>query len=101
MTYSPEYVNEILDNFDFKKVRKTMKKLDWTWVNINTNEPYYPTTDQLHNEASRLLNNTANALRTMNEYTTGCGGFEVRGGRFGYKIYLKLSFVVEAWDNYD
>ena len=101
MMYPPEYVNEILDNFDFKKVRKTMKKLDWTWVNINTNEPYYPTTDQLRSEAKRLLNDTVIALQQMNDYTIGTGGLEVRGSRFGDKLYLKLSFVVEAWDNYD
>lgn len=49
-----EYIDEILDYFDFEKVHKAMLALDWKWGSFN-GSARTPTEYELKQEAERLL----------------------------------------------
>lgn len=82
-----EVIDEIMDNFDFERVHKTMVALKWGWWNIGV-----PELSDIKKSARRLL-------KTSIEENTcvGTGGFlvEKEGD------YISLKFVVAEWDNYD
>lgn len=59
-------VDNILNDFDFKKVLKVMRFLDWKWRGKT------PTLSQLRREAERCLYTT---LNTENCMWCGTGGF--------------------------
>lgn len=74
-------IEEILNNFDFNKVKRVMEFLDWKWHNVGIPNEY-----QLICEARRLLEQ-AYEWKTI----ISCGGFEA-----DYNDGLpSLKFVVE------
>ena len=83
-------INEILNNFDFKKVNQAMKLLNWKWF-YKESEDKIPTITQLKKEAKNLLKQVIDC----SEYSVcSTGGFVARK-EFGY---LLLEFVLEDWD---
>lgn len=92
-----EEIEDILDHFDFEKVKKVMDALEWT---------YYDSADstvsiaELRKTARRLLHNAYNG-KDSDHWSCGTGGFEVE--RWMYpgdtKKYLYLKFVVAEWTN--
>ena len=93
-------VDEILDCFDFEKVHKVMRFLNWTWgFNHESPEIY-----ELRKKARYLIKIVVSNLNTNTpEYETGTGGFSVSGRLYpgDTKKYIKLSFNIAEWDNYD
>jgi len=78
----------ILNDFDFKKVKKVMTSLDWVWVDENQMK-YHPTIDDLRKVAGFCLDNV---IKSKDEEGIYCaGGFEA------LKIngVLELRFIVE------
>jgi len=77
-------VIEIIENFDFGKVRKVMDALDWTWINSNG----VPTEGALVLKTMQVLEM---ALRKNTETST-CGFKAKYDGET-----LSLEFVVEDY----
>ena len=61
-------VDEILDNFDFKKVQLCMWTLDWKWY-----ESHVPSVEELRKAGRELL--LSLCAETEPEAAASCGGF--------------------------
>jgi hypothetical protein len=85
-----EKIDLVLDYFDFKKVRRVMKALDWVWVGINR----VPETKQIRSKAEYLLNE----LNIKNYKALGTGGLVAEKTEEGDYI---LRFVLEEVDSYE
>jgi len=84
-----------MDNFDFEKVNKVMKVLNWTWHGKGV-----PTLKRLKEEAVKYLNE---ALRHRGERDSrfSTGGYEVEYILHSeYQDSLSLKFVLEDWESY-
>lgn len=65
-----DQIDNILDCFDFERVKEIMDKTDWYWSGEDKNT--IPEIPELRKEARRLLNNIKNK---NSGYVTSCGGF--------------------------
>lgn len=86
-----ECLDNIMDNFDFKKVHDVMEHLDWKWAGVGG----VPTVDDLKEEAARLLwdvcNDSENCL-------IATGGFEAsRDFEDPEDPLVELKFVLEQY----
>jgi hypothetical protein len=92
-----DQVEDLLDEFDFDKVKKVMDCLKWVYHDTNDSEV---SIGELRRMARRLLTFAYEASPKLN-YETGCGGFHVE--RIMYPgdpaKYLTLKFVVTEWSN--
>ena len=94
-----EIIENILDEYDFQRVQKAMKALDWRWYGT---EEVFPAIGELRKQARSLLedvyHHSDSACITM-----GCGGFEAtRLMEVGdLNKYLSLKFVVEEGNNHE
>lgn len=99
-----KYIDDIMDEFNFAKVLKTMEVLDWKWAASNG----VPTMDELREQAERLLRDAAEAR--LGDYKSsywelgvicGTGGFQATAFCDEAKTRitgLDLKFVVSEWD---
>lgn len=96
-----EEIESILDCFDFYRVKQVMDFLDWAWWDTDG----VPEIWDLRKRARQLLRTAAREVveSSRNEYCTSTGGFFVTANTYPdtNKIYLKLSFELEGWDNFD
>ena len=81
-----EQIDNIMDNFDFSRVLKTMRALDWEWGSCGTE--HEPDEAELRREARRLLKASWEHASTM-----ACGGF---WAYFDDGV-LRLHFTVADW----
>lgn len=79
-------IKEIMTEFDFEKVHKVMKFLNWKWSEVGV-----PSINMLKMTAKQLLSEVA--LSHNDDTWTETGGFRVEK-RFNK---LTLSFVLESW----
>ncbi len=97
-------VDDIMDEFDFEKVQRTMHALDWKWANT---QMAVPSISELKDTARYLLIHVYN-MRT-DEYkdahhevpvTCGTGGFRATAlcNEDGVVDFLKLEFIVTEWE---
>ena len=84
---STEIINEILDEFDFEKVHRTMKVLEWTWYGSDG----VPSIGDLRRQARELLQEL---LRNDRYHLTGTGGL------FAYRMAdtVGLRFEVTSYE---
>lgn len=96
-------IEDILDNFDFAKVKIVMDALDWYWYNTIG----VPEIADLRKHARSLLTDAGEQVMKNKELTAevnrATGGFRAQAHRYldEEKIYFRLSFEVSAWDNYE
>lgn len=87
-----EAFEKALNDFDFEKVRKVMKYLNWTW-GINGITPNYP--EMIRSVRALYRHAKADALFNKTTTTVGGGGFEVKvypGEGGGVEIKFVLSY---------
>lgn len=92
-----EKIDEILNNFRFQRVRKTMEFLDWKY----SGDKNYPSIEELIKSAKERLNRAYDTLESNNGYpyfSTSSGGFKATAVRLYGDIELELDFIVESWD---
>lgn len=101
-------LDEIMDEFDFEKVKIVMDKLDWEWAFLKRLDPkdgfkekigsYVPTLDEIKQTAANLLWKLANDPNPENViYATG--GFRAeRDFSDPENPWMRLSFEVTDWD---
>lgn len=94
-------IDEIIENFDWERVHKTMEALNWTW---HDSEGETPTLGALFRCASGLLHDAYDGAKmTEKSYSVATGGFIVRAfvDDETKEIYsLRLAFEVCNWDSY-
>lgn len=94
-------IQEIMDEFDWEKVHKTMLYLDWKWFGKGV-----PSVELLKNRARSLLEYSIDAILTSGKkkykMCTSTGGFEATARKYKDedKIYMELKFVLVNWENY-
>ena len=90
-------IEEILDSFDFEKVKKVMDALEWKYYDSPDSHVTIP---ELRKNARELLK-TVYSAKDSDHWCAGSGGFEVE--RWMYpgdtKKYLYLKFIVEEQTN--
>ncbi len=96
-------IRDIIDEFDFDKVERTMEALNWKWRGET------PTLYDLRKEAEHLLRGAAKSRLSDFKDThhdvaiiNATGGFEAKAWCDGGKtkiIGLDLAFIVESWDS--
>ena len=89
-----QIIEDILDEFDFEKVRQTMEALQWVWHDA---EHGVPTIGQMRKRARFLMKECMN----VPEFYTATGGFHVFKRTFDGLPFYRLMFVVSEWDNYE
>ena len=82
-----EQIEEIMDNFDFAKVRIVMNAINWTYIS----EDEAPDVERLMKTARRLLTDVV----TRESRAIETGGFRAEKINGEECEYLKLSFIVE------
>lgn len=89
-------LDDIVDNFDFAKVHKVMKALNWKWAGVKGDEDGVPTEQEIGDCAAKLLWRLVNDPKNK---AIGAGGF------FAEKDFsdpddpwMQLSFKVWEWD---
>lgn len=95
-------IDEVMDRFDFDKVHRVMKFLNWTWY---TNPYAPPTIDDLKSTARECL---CTAVRLYEEsqnkdigMTAGTGGFHVTVETFAKgSPLLSLMFYVDQSESF-
>lgn len=95
-------INEILANFDFEKVHKTMTLLDWRWVGRGV-----PSINEIRDSASeRLESAIEQVISSKNKEHHDIGWISSSGGlkatawknKKGKLEKLSLEFVLTDWD---
>ncbi len=93
-------VDNILDCFDFEKVKKVMDYLNWEWAGCDGVPEIY----ELRKRARELLRIVVVGVQkkeSEGQYFTATGGFYAQANVYPNdpKIYLRLSFNLTDWDN--
>lgn len=85
-----DQIDGIMDNFDFHKVYKVMKYLNWAWFDYKTKEYYIPDEGTIRKHARNLLKE----LFEKSLYSIATGGF------YAEKIEdcISLKFVLTSWE---
>lgn len=95
-------IDDIIENFNWEKVHKAMKALEWTW---HDSEGETPTIGALFKCAVGLLHDAYDrAERFKADCTAGTGGFYARAfvdDETKEVIELRLAFEVCNWDYYN
>lgn len=98
MKTKQEHIDEVMDQFDFVKVVKAMKALDWRWA---TTAGMVPLESELRQQARKLLGLAYEGAIEFNvsPYMTGTGGFEATYSKEYDNLGLK--FIVASWETGD
>lgn len=89
-----QLIDEILDQFDFEKVKKVMDALNWTWA-MGT-KAHVPDTPELRKKAREMLWGLVRSRRQSRRIKAG--GLVVEKDDDGT---LELRFEVTAWNTWD
>lgn len=96
-----QYIDEVMDFFDFATVAKTMKALEWKWHNAFEG---IPAEHEIRTHARKLMNSLSF------RQSPNCVGYTGSGGLYAEAFYndktkemegIRLHFVVAEWDAYD
>lgn len=92
---------KIMEKFDFERVQKTMKALDWKWLGEE------PTLEKLKGQAESLLTVVSNRIHdpALNEdnpqwFSASTGGFKASNKLVNGNWRLSLEFIVASYENY-
>jgi hypothetical protein len=97
MTRNEQDIKYIIDNFDWEKVHRVMKFLNWRWGTAT--DGMVPSIGRLVLEGKRLLEELMASDKDVKSIETG--GFVARrwdweeDGESG--VHYELEFVVEQW----
>lgn len=89
-----QHIEEIMDWFDFNRVAKVMKLLDWKWASTVFGVPC----------EGQIREHVRKNLSEVYDKATGQGReYEIQTGGFSYiydprEDYMKLSFKISEWE---
>ena len=91
-------VDYVVDYFDFNKLLKAMKTIEFGWIKEDTME------GELRQLGRKHLSSVAEYLDKHGyegaTYSLSSGGIKAIGHIEGGKLYLKLEDDLISWDNY-
>ena len=88
-------LDSIMENFDFAKVRKVMKTLNWKWASAKGDEDGVPTEQEIGDFAAKLL---WDLVRDPKNNVICTGGFYAeKDFSDPNDPWIELSFRVEYW----
>jgi len=94
-------INEIIEEFDFEKVKSVMEYLKWTWDSVN-NETGIPSTGKLVKRAESLLNEAWDkSLEYKEDYMVSTGGFKAQAYYDNELFRIDLTFELSSWSVYE
>jgi hypothetical protein len=95
-------IDEIIETFEFEKVHSVMCQLDWRWFNEH-GLMQIPSQTKLITTAYKLLHDAAKGAcqAELKRYITATGGFWAEAEIVNEKMYLELSFRIDAINNFD
>lgn len=106
MKSKQEMIDDIMDNFDFNKVAKCMKALNWKWHDVD-GSVNVPEEHHIRKEARKLMNSVKDVCHHRT-FITGTGGFYVQcwynqhpsaySTDKGKLESMELTFVLAEWD---
>lgn len=89
-----EMIDDIMDNFDFNKVAKCMKALNWKWIAVPEG---IPEESDIRKAARKLLQGVPETFLKDERYS-GTGGLYVRSWYESTELVLiEMTFVVAEW----
>lgn len=102
-----ELIRDLMDNFDFVKVHRTMEALNWKWAGDVGYE--IPSVMALRRAARSQLSTAINLAKTSDitkdisdmPFTCGSGGFKAIAFISNDRkkvLHLELNFIVTQWD---
>ena len=97
-----ELIDEVIENFDFKKCHRVMKHLKWGWGF----EDQVPTIDRLEESARNRIIGTIEGLKGIKKwsyhrpYMSSSGGLRatVWKNRYGQITDIQLDFILTEWE---
>lgn len=95
-------ISNILNEFDFERVNKTMVCLDWGWLNKGV-----PSIDDLRFSARERMDSAIKLCLkdgTPNQLYFSCsGGLKASAMKndYGQIVFLELEFILTSWDTSD
>ena len=94
-----EQIEKLLDEINFKRIRKVMKALDWRYFDSDD----YPTVERLRAGAKYLAICAYNRVKSgeHKRYLVATGGFRVSAEKHkkSEEIFLSIIFAVEDVNN--
>lgn len=96
-------IENIIKNFKWRKVRKAMKALNWTWHDSETLSKI-PSIGELVIQSIKLLEEVEKkSLIAKCNIVVGTGGFKAKAyyDKETKEIDFELSFIVESWESYE
>lgn len=94
-------IDEILDNFDFRKCQLVMQTIHWTWGFGETS----PTIEMLKSSAVDRLKGAMDLAKngkcSKSTYYSSSGGLKGSAwiNRYGHVEGIRLEFVLTEWDS--
>ena len=98
-----EFIDEIMDYFEFSKVQRTMEFLKWKIVNEDGNLEI-PDESELRRDARQQIYRLIDSMKDVSDdvYYSHCGPFKVRIVKEDNEVTsINLDFVVTYWEAYD
>ncbi len=86
-------IDNIMDNFDFHKVYKVMKYLNWEWYNSKIEMTLIPNECDIRIHAREMLK----SLFEKELCSVECGGFRATK----YDEFVKLEFIITSCESYN
>ena len=89
---------DVCKHLDYNKIYKVMDLLEWEWYGVGV-----PTETDVFDTAVRL---SVDAINCSLEASSGVGGISTGGLHAVAEMYegemtLKVSFILDEWDNYE
>jgi hypothetical protein len=99
-----EMISELMQNFNFEKCEKTMRKINWVWY--HNGDYVLPNTEMLKKEALYLIESAIDGaaedtkLKTHETFFCASGGLRASVSKNRYNIidHVKLEFILAEWD---
>lgn len=89
-----EQIDEIMEEFDFEKVRNVMLHLKWRWLYEGI-----PSVEDIKEESRRLLVDSYDSCykHEQDNCSIGCGGLKAT---YHMNRGFNLEFILESWETF-
>ena len=95
-------IEDIIDEFDFERVKKVMDFLEWEWCDAEIAIPHI---GELRKKARLLLSEVSvKVLKNKEieaESNIRTGGFQATAYKWENEVRMRLAFILTDWDNYE
>lgn len=92
-------ISDVMENFDFEKVQRTMNFLDWKWY-IGNGAKTVPSVWRLMKKAEYLLNQCAEKYGEQEFYQCGSGGLTASLDGNNISLLFILEEMTACGDDY-